>query len=94
MSEGLIWGAVVAILIVIFSGVGAMVLANVIKAGRECNVNADCRETAYCGSDYKCHDFPTIQQTIVNKNYTTPAVILALAIVAAAFVMKWNNNHA
>ena len=54
--------------------------------GRECNSNQDCKENFYCGSDFSCHEFPTIIEE--KNNLLWPALILGIAIVAAAFIFK------
>ena len=55
---------------------------------RECNRNKDCGSESYCGSDFSCHSYPTIQKTVVQYNLFWPAVIMAIAIVAAAIIFK------
>ena len=55
---------------------------------RECNKNKDCGSEAYCGSDFSCHQYPTIQKTVVEYNFFWPAVIIAIAIVIAAIIFS------
>lgn len=55
---------------------------------RECRTNRDCGSEAYCGSDFSCHQYPAIQKTVVEYSLFWPAVIIALAIVAAAWIFK------
>ncbi|MBI2102006.1 hypothetical protein HYT53_05345 [Candidatus Woesearchaeota archaeon] len=56
---------------------------------RECKSNKDCGSEAYCGSDFACHQYPNIQKTIVQYSLFWPAVIIGIAIVAAAFIIKF-----
>lgn len=58
---------------------------------RECNYNKDCGSEAYCGSDFSCHNYPTIQETVVQYNFFWPAVIIAIAIISAAFIFRWDK---
>ena len=55
---------------------------------RECNHNKDCGSEAYCGSDFSCHNYPTIQKTVVQYNFFWPAVIIAIAILVAAIIFR------
>lgn len=55
---------------------------------RECKTNRDCGTEAYCGSDFSCHQYPAIQKTVIEYNFFWPAVIIALAIVAAAWIFR------
>ncbi|MBI1936274.1 hypothetical protein HYS31_07595 [Candidatus Woesearchaeota archaeon] len=57
---------------------------------RECRGNNDCSSSSYCGSDFSCHEFPLIQQTISQYSLVAPAIILAIAIIAAAVILRWN----
>ena len=87
MSEYM-WGAFVIIVIVAFSIAGAGTVLKVMEGAKECKVNSDCNSGHYCGSDFKCHTFPTIENTVVQNDWTTPAAILGLAIVVTAFIMR------
>lgn len=56
-------------------------------ASRECNNNRDCAESAYCGTDYECHEYPT--KVIVEKNNLLwPSVVISLGLVVTAFVYR------
>ncbi|MBI2654554.1 hypothetical protein HYX02_07165 [Candidatus Woesearchaeota archaeon] len=59
-----------------------------INFGRECRTNKDCGSESYCGSDFACHQYPTIQKTVVQYNLFLPAVILGIAIVFAAWILR------
>ena len=91
MSE-YIWGAFVIIAIIAFSIAGASAVLSYKTTDRECEVNSDCGELKYCGSDFICHEYPTIQQTIIKNDWTTPAGILGLAIVFAALILRKRRN--
>jgi hypothetical protein len=83
-----IWGAFVVIVIISLSIVGTATVLKIIDGGKECRVNSDCSANNYCGSDFKCHPFPAIENTIVKNDWTTPAAILGLAVVIAAMVLR------
>ena len=55
---------------------------------RECKTNRDCGSESYCGSDFSCHQYPNIQKTVVQYSLFWPAVIIAIAIVLAAFIFR------
>ncbi|MEW5896903.1 MAG: hypothetical protein AB1668_04380 [Nanoarchaeota archaeon] len=56
-------------------------------ATRECSSNKDCKESAYCGSDYKCHDYP--QQIVVKENsFLSAAIVLGIALILAAYIYR------
>ena len=55
---------------------------------RECNANTDCEENFYCGSDFACHEHPYIEKQPIVINYWLPALILGIAIIVAAFILK------
>ena len=38
----------------------------------ECNRNSDCNSGEYCGSDFACHQIPTIEKTVVQNNFVFP----------------------
>ncbi len=82
------WGAFVVIVIIAFSIAGAATVLKVIEGKKECKMNSDCSENNYCGSDFKCHIFPTIENNIVKNDWTTPAAIIGLAIVISAMILR------
>ncbi len=55
---------------------------------RECKRNSDCNSESYCGSDFSCHTYPTIQKTVVQYNLFWPAVVIGLAIVITALIFN------
>ena len=55
---------------------------------RECKTNKDCSSESYCGSDFSCHTYPTIQKTVVQYSLFWPAVIIGFAIIIAAMILK------
>lgn len=61
---------------------------------RECRTNKDCGSEAYCGSDFACHQFPTIQKTVVQYSLVTPSIIIGIAIIIAAVIFNWNKIRA
>lgn len=92
MSE-YFWGAFFVITIIAFSMAGAGAIFKAIEGAPECKTNTDCADTSYCGSDLKCHAYPSIDQTIVKNDWTTPALVLGLSIVLAAVILKRKASH-
>ena len=85
MSE--VKGAFVLVVILVFAMAGSGMF-NRIFMSKECINNSDCSSENYCGSDFNCHGFPKIENTIIKNDWTTPAAILGLAIVIAAFILR------
>ncbi len=88
------WGAFIVIVIIAFSIAGSATIMKVMEGRKECKLNSDCTENNYCGSDFKCHQFPVIENTIVKSDWTTPAAIIGLAIVVAAMIMRRKQEPA
>lgn len=80
-------GAFFVIAIILFSIAGAGTILKFTESRRECSTNSECGN-GYCGSDFKCHPFPVIENTIVKNDWTTPSAILGLAIVFAAMILR------
>ena len=55
---------------------------------RECRSNSQCPEDNYCGSDFSCHQIPIIEKTAVGNSLLMPSIILGIAIIAAALILK------
>jgi len=71
------------ILVIVFS-LGWLINVN----QRECKRNSDCSSESYCGSDFSCHTYPTIQKTVVQYNLFWPTVVIGIALVLAAWIFK------
>ena len=56
--------------------------------GTQCRSNENCGLNSYCGSDYQCHQLKVIEKTIVEKQYTEPALIIAAAIIISIIILK------
>ena len=78
---------VVLVVIILLFAIGYVV--NV--GNRECSSNKDCGSDSYCGSDFSCHAYPLIEKNIVSNNYFVPSILIALAIIIAAVIFKWNE---
>mgnify|MGYP001576683695 CR=1 FL=1 len=78
--------ALLAIVFLIF--VGWLITIN----KRECTSDSYCGEGYYCGSDFGCHKMPVYEKTVVDNSLVAPAVIIGLAIVLAAIVLRWNGG--
>ncbi len=76
-------------MIIAFSIAGSSTIIKFMQSTNECNINADCGEVSYCGSDYRCHEFPHKSTTVVQAtNWVTPAAILGLSIVMASLILR------
>lgn len=79
--------AVVLVVIIV-----AIFLGWLVNLGsKECRSNTDCGNEFYCGSDFACHQIPVIEKTIVQNNLILPSIIIGIAIVTAALILKWNK---
>jgi len=87
MSE-YFWGAFFVIALIGLSAAGAAAIMKTVEGSAECKLNSDCGEGSYCGSDLKCHTHPTIEKTVVNNDWTTPAAVLSLSIILAALILR------
>ena len=86
---GHFWGIFLVIAIIVLSIGGAATFQKVMEGMKECKLNSDCPENNYCGSDFKCHSFPVIENTIVEgTDWKTPAAILGVAIIIAAMILR------
>ena len=59
---------------------------------KECRSDSQCQYGYYCGSDFSCHEMPVIERTLTENSLLAPSLILGIAIVAAAFIMKSKNG--
>ena len=58
-------------------------------AGRECYRDSDCPAGNYCGSDYSCHIVPAASERVIQSQpQLASALIIALAIIVAAFIIR------
>ena len=87
MAE-LMWGAFVVVAIVAFSFAGSAAINRYAEGQHECNADAECGDSSYCGSDFECHAHKTISKTVISNDYTTPAAIIGLAVVLAAMIIR------
>jgi len=55
---------------------------------KECRSNSDCNSDSYCGSDFSCHQIPTVEKTIVKNNLIVPSIIISIAIILGALILK------
>ena len=81
-------GTVIAVILITVLFIGWII--NISQ--RECKTNKDCSSESYCGSDFSCHTYPTIQKTVVQYSLFWPAVIIGLAIIIAAMILKWSRK--
>ena len=65
-----------------------IILSKVVElAQRECGGDKDCNTESYCGSDFRCHEYPTITK----NNFLPAALVLGACIVAAAVILRWKK---
>ena len=75
--------AIIIIIVVLFS-FGWLYNIN----QRECSRNKDCSSESYCGSDFSCHQYPNIQNNIVQYNFFWPALIIGIALIIGAWIFR------
>jgi hypothetical protein len=81
-GQGVAWVIIIIIIIIILIGWWASV------SNRECRGDLDCGPEHYCGSDYRCHQVPVIEKTVSQYDLTKPAVIIGIALVLAAIILR------
>jgi hypothetical protein len=81
-ADGGLTIVLVIVIIVVFLGW----LVNL--GSKECRSNSDCSNDFYCGSDFSCHQIPVIEKTVSKNNFVMPSIIISIAIVIAAFILK------
>ncbi|MBW2976750.1 hypothetical protein KY347_04865 [Candidatus Woesearchaeota archaeon] len=57
-------------------------------SSRECRTNSHCADGFYCGSDFACHQIPVIEKTVVKNNLLVPSIIIGIAIILSAVILK------
>ncbi len=57
-------------------------------ASRQCSYDSQCPADNYCGSDFKCHQHKVVERNVVVNDYSTPAAIIAIALIIAALIIK------
>lgn len=57
-------------------------------ATRQCSYDSQCLSDNYCGSDFKCHQHKVVERNVVVTDYSTPAAIIAIAVIIAALILK------
>jgi len=81
--------SIILILIVITTALGWLINLG----SRECRSNTQCPSDNYCGSDFSCHKIPTIEKTSVKNNLIVPSIIIGLAIIIAAIVLRFGKKY-
>ena len=76
-------------IIVLLAIISAFLIASYIS--RECNTNPDCNENQYCAYNNKCYSCPNIQPKY--SNLLSSALVLGIAIVIAALILKGKLNN-
>ncbi len=83
--------AVAAIFIVLIIVVFLGWLINI--GNRECNSNNDCGDGYYCSVEHACNKIPVLEkEVVVQRSYVLPALIIGLAIVVAAIILRYRKN--
>jgi len=55
---------------------------------RQCSYDSQCPADNYCGSDFKCHQYKVVERNLVVTDYSTPAAIVAIAIIIGAIIIR------
>lgn len=79
--------ALAGVLIVVIIVVALIFLITSCERG-ECSKDTDCPPEYICKADRSCHPIPSINKTIINYDLRLPALILGLAIVIAAILIR------
>ena len=75
------------IVIIIILGIAIVALIVSSSFNRKCNKNSDCSKSAYCGSDYACHEYPK-EIVVKENNYLSAAIIFGIALILAAYIYR------
>jgi len=78
---------IIVILLIAFIFIGWLISLG----QRECKSNRDCSSDSYCGSDFACHEHPSIQKTVVKYSLIGPSLIVGIAIIIAAIILRWKR---
>ncbi len=83
-ADGGITAIIIVVIILVFIG------WLVAMGNRECNTDSDCGKGSYCGSDFACHEIPVIEKS-ASVSFTLPALILGIAMIITAVILKWEK---
>lgn len=75
--------AIIALLVIII-----IIVARDIFVSKECREDDDCGENQYCASDFECHNIPVVKE----NNLVLPAMIIAIGLIIAAIILRWNRK--
>ena len=59
---------------------------------RECNSDSQCGSGYYCGVDHSCHKMPVVEKQVMHNSLVLPAIIIGLAIILAAVVIRFGQK--
>lgn len=62
-------------------------------SGRECKTDKNCRENSYCGSDFKCHEFPIIKEVVFKNGLFWPSIFIGICIIISALILSKNREN-
>lgn len=79
---------IILVIIILVLFIGWLVSFN----SRECRSNAQCPSDYYCGSDFSCHQLPTIEKTVIKNNLVVPSIIMGIAIIVAALILRFGKK--
>ena len=85
-AEALTAAVLIVVIIAVF--LGWIISFN----SKECRSNSQCQSGYYCGSDFSCHEMPVIERTLKENNLIMPSIIIGIAIIAAAFILRAKNS--
>ena len=81
--------AIILVLVIILIVIAVLWVKGI--ASRECSKDSDCGDRFYCGSDFACHEFQVVEVTNVTNNYLLPSLIVGIALIAAALIMRYKK---
>ena len=85
-------GEIVTIILIIIIVIVAIAwLVNL--SSRECDNNNDCNPNSYCGSDFKCHEFPIIEKEVAKNSLLMPSIILGIAIIVSSYILRSGKKN-
>ncbi|HLC32785.1 MAG TPA: hypothetical protein VJJ82_03090 [Candidatus Nanoarchaeia archaeon] len=90
MGSEAAWGGFLVIVIICLSIAGASAIIKFSEGRHECNENKNCQITSYCGSDFKCHEFPTRLES--TNNWVLPALIVGACVIIGAVIIRNKPN--
>lgn len=81
------WLEALVIIIIVLAFAGWLIN----ESWKECRSDSDCKSGQYCSSRFECRDIPKIVEKASPIMSTQSALILSVAIIVAAIILKLGN---